>query len=96
MQVYTKRGGSSFGVNLHMHIYFRIRVELFQFQLTQILYGGIGKTTVFNVIIHILIVIKKKVSMIRKYHNHTLQTNPPHSKEELQTTYRNNTSVRQL
>ena len=25
---------------------------------------------------------KKKVSIIRKYHNHTLQTNPRHRKEE--------------
>ena len=28
----------------------------------------------------------KKVSMIRKYYNHTLQTNPRHRKEELQDT----------
>ena len=28
----------------------------------------------------------KKVSMIRKYYNHTLQTNPRHREEELQDT----------
>ena len=36
-----------------------------------------------------------KVSMIRKYLNHILQTNPRHSEKEPQNTYRNNTSVRQ-
>ena len=82
MQVYTKRGDSSFGVNLY--IYFKILLELFQFPLTQILNGRNGKTLVFNVILHILIVIKKKVSMIRKYHNHTLQTNLPHHEETIE------------
>ena len=30
------------------------------------------------------VLVKKKVSMIRKYHNHTLQTNPRHCEEEPQ------------
>ena len=38
---------------------------------------------------------KKKVSMIRKYHNHTPQTNPRHREEESQDIYSNKTSVRQ-
>ena len=33
--------------------------------------------------------------MIRKYHNHTLQTNPWHREEEPQNIYSNNTYVRQ-
>ena len=33
--------------------------------------------------------------MIRKYHNHTMQTNPRHRKEELQNIYNNTTFVRQ-
>ena len=33
-----------------------------------------------------LLASKKQVSMLRKYHNHTLQTNPRHSEEELQNT----------
>ena len=33
--------------------------------------------------------------MIRKYHNHTLQTNPRHLEEEPQYTYSNKTCVRQ-
>ena len=33
--------------------------------------------------------------MIRKYHNHTLQTNPRRREEESQNIYSNNTSVRQ-
>ena len=37
----------------------------------------------------------KIVSMIRKYHNHTQQANPPHREEEPQNFYNNNTSVRQ-
>ena len=32
--------------------------------------------------------------MIRKYHNHTLQTNPRHCEEEPHNIYSNNTSVR--
>ena len=35
------------------------------------------------------------VSMIQKYHNHTLQTNPRYREKESQTIYSNNTSVRQ-
>ena len=31
--------------------------------------------------------------MIKKYHNHTLQTNPRHRKEEPQNIYSNNTFV---
>ena len=38
----------------------------------------------------------QKVSMIRKYHIHMLQTNPRHREEEPQTSYSNNTYVRQL
>ena len=34
--------------------------------------------------------------MIRKYHKYTLQTNPRHREEELQSIYSNKTSVRQL
>ena len=34
----------------------------------------------------------KKVSMIKKYHNHTLQTNPWHREEEPQNMYSNNIS----
>ena len=34
--------------------------------------------------------------MIKKYHNHTLQTNPWHRKEETQNINRNKTSGRQL
>ena len=37
----------------------------------------------------------EKVSMIRKYHNHTLQTNPRHREEEPHTIYSNHTSVSQ-
>ena len=40
-------------------------------------------------------IIKKKVSMIRKYHNHNPQTNPRHREEESQNIYSNKTSVRQ-
>ena len=39
---------------------------------------------------------KKQVSMIRKYHNHTLQTNPRHHEEEPQNTDCHKTSGRQL
>ena len=35
------------------------------------------------------------VSMIRKYHNQTLQTNSRHRDEEPQNNYANNTSARQ-
>ena len=38
---------------------------------------------------------KEKVGMIRKYYNHTLQTNQRHREEEPQNIYSNNTSVRQ-
>ena len=38
---------------------------------------------------------QKQVSMIRKYHNHTLQTNPPLPEEEPQNIYNNKTSLRQ-
>ena len=38
----------------------------------------------------------QKVSMIRKYHNHKLQTNPRHCEEEPQNIYSNKTSERQL
>ena len=31
--------------------------------------------------------------MIRKYHNHTLQTNPRHREEEPQNMYSNNTPI---
>ena len=34
--------------------------------------------------------------MIRKYHNHTLKTNPRHRKEEPHNIYSNKTSKRQL
>ena len=37
----------------------------------------------------------QKVSMIRKYHNHTLQTNLQYPEEEPHNIYNNNTSVRQ-
>ena len=37
----------------------------------------------------------QKGSMIKKYHNHMLQTNPRHCEEEPQNIYSNNTSVRQ-
>ena len=37
-----------------------------------------------------LAIVKSKLSMIRKYHNHTLQTNPGHREEELQSIYSNN------
>ena len=40
--------------------------------------------------------IENQVSMIRKYHNHTLQTNPWHREEKTQTTYCQETSGRQL
>ena len=33
--------------------------------------------------------------MIKKYHNHTLQTNPRHREEEPQIIYSSNTYVRQ-
>ena len=33
-----------------------------------------------------IFLLKKQVSMIRKYHNHTLQTNPWYQEEELQNT----------
>ena len=36
--------------------------------------------------------VNKKMSMIRKYHNHKLQTNPWHREEELQDIYSNKTS----
>ena len=39
--------------------------------------------------------IKKQVSMIRKYHNHILQTNPGHHKEEPQIINSNHTFLRQ-
>ena len=39
--------------------------------------------------------IKKLVSMIRKYHNHTLHPYPRHRKEEPQNIYSSNTSIRQ-
>ena len=38
---------------------------------------------------------KKYMSMIRKYHNYKLQTNPRHHEEELQGIYSNKTSKRQ-
>ena len=38
---------------------------------------------------------EKVRSMIRIYHNHTLQTNPQHREEEPQNIYSNNTSLRQ-
>ena len=38
---------------------------------------------------------KKYVRMIRKYHNHTLQTNPRHCEEEPHNIYNSITSVRQ-
>ena len=38
---------------------------------------------------------EKKVSVIRKYHLHTLQTNPRHHEEEPQNIYSNKTSVKQ-
>ena len=38
---------------------------------------------------------KKEVSMIRKYHNHTLQTYPRHREEEPKNLYSNTTYVRQ-
>ena len=37
----------------------------------------------------------KKVNMIRKYHNHKIQTNPRHCEEELQDIYSNKASKRQ-
>ena len=45
---------------------------------------------------HASLVFKRiqKVSMIRKYHNHILQTSPRHHGEEPQNIYNNNTSVR--
>ena len=39
---------------------------------------------------------KKEMSMIRKYHNYTLHTNPRHREKEPQIINNNNTSVRQL
>ena len=39
---------------------------------------------------------KNKVSINRKYHNLSLQTNPRHHEEEPQNIYSNNTSVCQL
>ena len=42
-----------------------------------------------------LVNVKKLVSMVGKYHNHTLQTNPRYSEEEPQNIYSNKTSVRQ-
>ena len=36
-----------------------------------------------------------KVSMIRKYHNHTPQANPRHRDEESQNIYSNKSPVRQ-
>ena len=45
----------------------------------------------------ILFAIKiRKESMVRKYHNHTTQTNPWHCEEESQNIYSNKISVRQL
>ena len=43
-----------------------------------------------------LIYVQLKVSMIRKYHNHTLQTNPRHRMEEPQNIDSNNISIREL
>ena len=40
--------------------------------------------------------MKKKVSIIRKYHNHTLQTNLRHSEEEPYNIYGHKTPGRQL
>ena len=40
--------------------------------------------------------LKKQVSMIRKCHNHTPQTNPRHREEEPQNTGCHKTSGRQL
>ena len=42
------------------------------------------------------IVPKKQVSMGKKYHNHTPQTNPWHHKEDAQNTYCPKISERQL
>ena len=39
---------------------------------------------------------KKQASMIRKYHNHTKQTNPQHREEESQNTDCHKTPGRQL
>ena len=39
------------------------------------------------------IVSRKEVSMIRKYHNHTLQTNPQHREEEPQNFKSHKTSM---
>ena len=36
-----------------------------------------------------------EVSMVRKYHNHKLQTNPPHREEEPQDIHNNKTPKRQ-
>ena len=41
------------------------------------------------------LIVKKLVSMIRKYHSHKLHTNPRHHEEELQDIYSNKTSERQ-
>ena len=39
--------------------------------------------------------LKKKVNMIRKYHNHTLQANPRYHEDEPLNIDSNNTSVNQ-
>ena len=39
--------------------------------------------------------LQSYIEIIRKYHNHTPQTNPWHREEEQQNIYSNNTSVRQ-
>ena len=39
-----------------------------------------------------LIYIKKKLSMIRKYHNHTLQTDPRYREEELKNNNKHKTN----
>ena len=42
-----------------------------------------------------IVFYSQEVSMIRKYHNHRLNTNPQHREEELQDSYSNKTSKRQ-
>ena len=52
--------------------------------------------TIFYSHILYLYTIKKHVNLIRKYHNHTLQTNPRYREEESQNTRCHKTSGRQL
>ena len=44
---------------------------------------------------HTYIVTEKKLDMIRKYHNHTLHTNPRHHEEEPQSNNNHKTPGRQ-